>query len=794
MSFDVYFPITKKTDGTKCPGVTPKVMGWEDIKRLMGNPEILRLCEAFQNGDKSAKLSLPAINFMGKCMAGKTRAAANMIPTQLYMIDIDHVDDAEGAARKLLENTVLKQECFLMHITCSGKGLRLVMLAIRDLPSVEQQIEYAAKAFGLDALGDVDYPCKDLSRISFLVPGSYIMWSQIEMLDRLPKRDIIKRACADVDNTDGSLFDETGKGSEGDADASATGAVAPFSDYEEEDFSNFTYRGVSLQKIVDKYVEVTGEPSSGERHNFYNEMVKNFRCICDNNKRLLLYVLPRFGHTMEECWSQIKSICKVNTLSSLPKPFYFFLKDNGFYNPRYPTDTQLDGQFVEPSLLKKPEYVPPVFRELLRTAPDDFYVPMMTALLPIIGTLTSFLRAEYPYDHRIHSTSFFSVIYAPPGTGKGFVESLLNLLFEDLRLRDAVSSIRENIYLKQLATKGANDKAPEQPKVSLRIIPPKNSEAEFLQKQRDNNGFHMFTYAAEMDSWAKGVKAAGGNKDDMIRIAWDNGEYGQQFKSFNTFKGMVNLYWNVLITGTLAQVESYFKNVENGLVTRCSFCSIENQEFTLAPQWKKLRQRDLEVIRKFTRRCDDMTYTTPCTVNLVDLMDMSDSDFERDVDWQFRFREKRMVDMSWIMPTIDAFHKEQMQLAARDVDKARDVFRRRVGVRGFRLALMCEAFWSVPRPVDRANCCKFVDWWMHVDIENMLRLWGGKYNEQSEIQVKSVQRSVFKALPNEFSKNDVYVICSKQMIRTPVRRILFEWRKLGYIEEKEKNVFIKKVK
>ena len=45
-----------------------------------------------------------------------------------------------------------------------------------------------------------------------------------------------------------------------------------------------------------------------------------------------------------------------------------------------------------------------------------------------------------------------------------------------------------------------------------------------------------------MDSWAKGVKAAGGNKDDMIRIAWDNGEYGQQFKSANTFKGTVNLY------------------------------------------------------------------------------------------------------------------------------------------------------------------------------------------------------------------------------------------------------------
>lgn len=792
MTFDVYFPFRRK-DGRMVPGITPKPMTWSEVKQVMNSENVRTLCEKFQAGDKDSKLGLPAINFMGRCKTGTKRCAESQIPTQLYMIDIDHVEDCKEKCLELLKDNRFCDECFLAHITSSGKGLRLVMLAIRELHSIEEQIKYASEAFGLEKLGDVDYPCKDLSRISFLVPLDYILWCKMDSLDMVPKRDIITCAsCESSGETPQTSFGDGG----GDVQAASADSenVPSFSDYEEEDFSTFCYRGVNVQTIVEKYVETQGTPSSGEKHNFYNEMVKNFRTICDNNKRLLLYILPRFGHSIEECWSQIKSICRVNTLSSIPKNFYFFLKDNGFYNPRYPNDTQLDGDYVEPTGLRKPEYVPPVFREILRTTPDDFYVPVINALLPILGTLTSYLRAEYPYDGRIHSTSFFSVIYAPPGTGKGFVERFLDLLFVDLRLRDAVSSMRESIYLKEMARRSANDKAPEQPKVSLRLIPPKNSEAEFLQKQRDNMGYHMFTYAAEMDSWAKGVKAAGGNKDDMIRIAWDNGEYGQQFKSVSTFKGMVNLYWNVLITGTLAQVENYFKNVENGLVTRCSFCSIDNQEFVLAPKWKKLRQRDLELIRKFTKRCDDNTYRTPCTVCFEDLLGMSDNDFEKDVDWKFEFREKKTVDLSWVMPVIDAFQQEQMELAARDVDQARDVFRRRVGVRGFRLALICEALWSVPRAQDRANCCKFIDWWMHVDIDNMLKLWGTKYNEQCETQQRVVQRSVFSALGNEFTRNDVYLVCSKQGIRTTVRRILFEWKKLGYIEEKEKNNYVKKIK
>lgn len=789
MIFDVYFPF-KNREGNLCPGVKAYTKGWRDILDISNMPIVTENVDAYRNGFAGAKKNLPAICFTGHSKSGK-RLASDMEPTQFVMIDIDHCEDPRMSFESFFEaynksHTELDDVLVLAHITPSGKGLRLVFLAVSDEPTLLKHMTDINEKYNLSNYGDFDSACKDLGRLSFCFKRDELLFCDdavmnMEKVAHTP----IKNAHAD-------------SGSPGKAQSapllSFDNSLPVFTENERAQFESFKYRGVLISEIVRKYLEVNGEPGSGERHNYYNEMVKNFRCICDNNKRLLLYILPDFGHTYEERWSQIVSICRVNTLSRIPRTFYFFLKDNGFYQPRQDSPKDLMAFMLDENEKKTemPPYLPPVFRELVGSAPADFVLPCVNSLLPILGTLTSYLKAKYPYDGREHTTSFFSVIYAPPGTGKGFVERFMNLLFEDLRLRDYVQSERENVYLRAVLKKGSNEKSPDMPHVSLRLIPPKNSEAEFLQKQRDNKGYHMFTYAAEMDSWAKGVRAAGGNKDDMIRIAWDNGEYGQQFKSANTFKGVVNLYWNVLITGTIAQVESYFKNVENGLVTRCSFCDIKNQEFSLPPIWKSISKRGMEVIRSFMKRCDDRTYDSPCDIVPDDLLGITDDNFDKEVNWRFNFKPRREVDMSWVMPTIDKFHREQMELAARDVDRARDVFRRRVGVRGFRLGMLCYSLWESPRSSDLQKCLPFIDWWMHRDIECLLELWGDKYNKLTDVAPHVVQRTVFDALPSSFTRADVYSVCVQQGIKTPVRRIIYDWKKLNYVTQQDKEHFKKK--
>lgn len=792
MKFDVYFPFRNRA-GAVCPGVKPCPKTWAEICELMKEQNTVSTIARVRNGDKDAKKLLPAICFTGRC-TGTRRMASLMKPTQLVMLDIDHCNEpvqAWNGIRFKIESGAVDsrigiEDVIVAHVTPSGKGLRLVVRCVnKDLHTLNEQMTWWIEQLSLSLHGDPDLAVKDFGRLSFLPQHTDLLHESVRLSlnVELEEEEVLLNDTLPENDKETSVVDKAPKAEN----------TAVFTDEERECFETFMYKGTPLKTIIAKYLEVYGEPDSGEKHSFYNEMVKNFRTICDNNKRLLLYSLPRFGHSLEECESQIRSICKVNTLSSIPKQFYFFLKDNGFYKKRELSGNAFKEYMLSEEEVKRvdPPYLPPIIKDLISTAPADFVLPTLNGLLPILGTLTSYVEARFPYDNRMHTTSFFSIIYAPPGTGKGNIERFMDLLFKDLKIRDYVQSARENIYLRTIQQKGSNDKSPDLPHTSLRIIPAKNSEPEFLQKQLDNQGYHMFTYAAEMDSWAKGAKAAGGNKDDMIRIAWDNGEYGQQFKSANTFKGIVRLYWNVLICGTLQQIENYFKNVENGLVTRCSFFSIDNQEFAEPAVWKTLNKKSLERINRFLKRCDENTYETPCNIFPEDLVGIKDEDFDQTVDWKFKFRKRKVINMDWIMPAIDNFHKRQIARATLDQDHARDVFRRRVAVRGFRLGMICYCLWENPRPSDLARCIPFIEWWMERDLDSMLKLWGEKYNSIADTTPSMVQRNVYSSLKEEFDTQDIYNVCVAQGVKTPVRRILFDWKKLGRIEKIGKNNYKK---
>ena len=70
---------------------------------------------------------------------------------------------------------------------------------------------------------------------------------------------------------------------------------------------------------------------------------------------------------------------------------------------------------------------------------------------------------------------------------------------------------------------------------------------------------------------------------------------------------------------------------------------------------------------------------------------------------------------------------------------------------------------------------------MHVDIENMLRLWGQKYNEISEVDPSIYYRNVYQELPETFTKNVLFVILRKCRIKSPVRVVVYRWAKEGFI-------------
>ncbi|MBR6974519.1 MAG: DUF3987 domain-containing protein [Bacteroidaceae bacterium] len=751
--------------------------------------DIVPICQQMrETGDKSRKTDLPAIMPMGR-VGDKTRKKENCTPTGLVMIDIDrapsdspkggesHAECCDAFKEKVTKWVEAKKaelerlHVVLVYITCSGCGLRLLAQCHAD--GMQATIDRCADALELGQFGTVDEACTDLSRLSALVPSDYFIYENGLFSDPLP---ISIQAMKQYRSTGTMVKGTNVLTSEGEVLAN------------DERYKDFEYNGFKVADIVTDYIATTGgDPADGTKHTFYNELIVMFRNLCNNDAKIVHAVLPTWGHPVAETWNQCVSLCSSNRSTKIDSKLYFWLKDRGMLAERNRMGNEEEAK-AEP--IPPMPTLPPIFRQYVNSAPEDFKVPTVVALLPILGTLTSHLRATY-IDDSEQSTEFISLLFAPPSSGKSFIKRLSALL-QNLRDRDEISNAREAIWAETQKTKGANDKGEEQPHVSVRIVKPLISIPELLTKMRDNKGHHMYIEAEELDTFTKGTKSAGGDKSDLWRVTWDNGFYGQYYKSVNTFKGEVQMFMNLLFTSTQDQIDRFFKNVEDGLVTRFSVCPIENQTFAKFVPWKPIPKKDKLQITNILSRLELKNYKLPLKFDRGDLVDASASDLDKLMAEQYDFQPFEHVDLSYIHKPLLNWLEEERIKSAETLNEARDVFRRRAAVKGFRLALLCHGLYANVTKREQQIITNFVKWFCTVDLRNSLYQFGERYNELQQNAKKSAvpQIEIFNKMGDEFTKDELRVVLQRAYIKTPVRMVIHLWHKNGLIE-KTGNVYTK---
>lgn len=723
--------------------------------------------EASLQGDKEKyeqhKGQLPLAFWCGFNRDGK-RAADSLQPTQFFIIDIDHAkklgrDVWIEILEKLEPKSCNDYGIYLVHETPSG-GLRMVVKATQDYPTLGEHIQWLSNELELTQYGDVDSVVKDLSRASFLVKKDWILYYNQEIWT-LPLEE---RPIAPLSETTASS-------------PSSSSSLPELTEKEKE----FMFNGKLVKDIANEYIiDQGGVPEEGLRHSFYNDLVKNFRNICNSDPRIIFACLPLCDGAPAKRWSQVTSICKTNNTTQIPKDFYFWLKRRGYIVTKKEKEIAKILESEEEEVREPMPKLPPVFKEFCSICPPDFVYPTIVALMPIMGTLTSYVKATY-IDLSEQTTTFFACVWAPPAAGKSFAKKLVDILMEKIKLRDEINDMREQLWLVDDRTRSKDDKGQDLPHVMVRIMPAINSLPEFLEKMRDNRGYHMFTMAEEVDTFKKGSSSGGADKSDLFRTAWDNSEYGQSFRSTNTFKGKVKVYYNILLTGTPGAVKNYYSNVEDGMVTRVSICEIENQQFAKFQAWKPLSKKAMETIDRFVNRCDENTYRDPLEVSRdeIHLYDNNSTNFDKNIKWKFTLNPRQEIDMEWLKPCILEWLEEYRVKASLANDSAMDVFRRRAAVKGFRLGMVCFCCWSRVGKKEQQIVIDFVRWFMTRDLQESLKFFGEKYNKlQAEATVESKShQSLFDALGDTFTKNDVIAQCIKQGIKSRVRQILYRWHK-----------------
>lgn len=730
---------------------------YEKYIETASSPALLRLCNdiaAETDADKRGELKkrLPVITWQAY-FPGK-RVSKEAEPSGLFMLDMDHVDQPGEVYAKKVASRVKELGIVYVGMTASRKGLRIVAKCKPGLNSIEECQRWLASNLKVD----YDGVCKDWARCSFLVHDSYTYY----MDNKGIWTDEPEEGTIYATGTPAVQMNLATEEPQGAPVNSGQGEV----DQREGLFGGKEdYKGIPLKEIAREWLEYTGgEPEPGERNARLYKLALRMRYICDFNAATMLKTMPRYGLPEAEMRQLINSALSSSRAADMQKDLQDVLR-------RIDQRVKLtDGEEDLPPIItstSKPPSLPPLLRQWWEVAPDDFKVAVTLCQLPILGALGSKLRAKY-LDGQVHSPSFQVSLEAPQASGKSFMGRLVDYELAAMKAHDEEERQREEEYnakvkeMKLLNVKitpeNKSDILGTKPTTLVRYVPATMSITKLLMRMQSAQGLHLFAMSPEIDTVHKAYKRAFSSLGDLLRNAFDNAEYGQDYASDTSFSGVVRLYYNVLFSGTPKAMCRFYPDVEDGLVSRVLFVTLPDQFGKPMPVWKELTKDQKREIDVQLVRLNEVT--------------LQGNDVQPDHEMRLEWLNKRIGE--WIAA--------QQAEAVRTDDRTRDIFCRRSAVVGFRAGMLAFFLWGEKQtPTIRKNVCDFALWVAnHMLNQHLLR-----FNVKQTASNVNRWEGVFKDLPDEFTREDLDKKLSAEGVDTPTKMVLYKWKLLGCIEELE---------
>ena len=739
---------------------TPEI--WDS---LIDSPAVANTCAAIAALDPNAadyadrkqalKKRLPIIIPHAASFKNGKRISADAIPSGLAMLDVDHVDNPRDWFDSIDKQLLSDNKIYLVAITASGKGLRLIgerletssvgSDGIRQLESIEAAQLRIATALGIK---EYDAVTKDLARASYVVPRSYILWIYESGLFADRESPVPAGVPADGSPSISSgLYPDralpphkevSSIASELDSD---TGSVG------------LTYRGIEYSTIIQQLLISIGAADGaevGERNTVYFSLACYMRYICDFNADLLLRILPDFGLSEPERRQAISSAIGRPRKSEMPIVLQSALAicEREAANLKSPMSNLKSTDLALPEL-------PRLLRLICRRLPEDYRAAMIIASLPVLGTLATRIRFEY-LDRQEQSLSFFSCITAPAASGKSFIRKPLDLLLTPINEQDAIEREKEQAYKEKLRASKNSKNQPEDPHACPRNNGVAISIAKLLQLLTYAEGKHLIGIGEEMDTLVKSERAGvWSQKSDIYRLAFDNAEYGQAYMSDSSFNAHIHVYYNLLLTGTPNSMKRFFKDLENGLATRVCFAQLPDTSFTEIPVFAPYTEGEKSEIIRWARQLDAEQGTLACP-------------------------QLNAVIANWL---------EAKRQQAIDADShAMDTLRRRAAVMGFRAGMLC---YLLENRKFTKTVGQFAEWVAEYVFRNQMELWGEQMEQEltgalDAMTERGAASSLLALLPKDFTTADLIRLRARKnqsVTPTSVNSLLCRWRKLGRIDK-----------
>ena len=612
---------------------------WGLVKATKWNENIDKYRETH---DAALKRKLPAFIFQATfdettSKAGKVGAWRKQSATRLtgfVVMDIDHVENPQEVYESWFKALNLEAlGIVLIYITPSGKGLKIVFKADVAKGNLIDNQHAMAKVLGVE----VDESCKDASRMSFICKETDILYLDKELFTYENKEfgeryNALYRdghSAAERKNTKKILTNTNltnltnGCAQEKDSCNSCVPAVASEQSSSAcNSCSEKTFKGIPYSEIINEWWKLNGgEPQEGERNVKLYQLAVNLRAICDNNRELLLEIMPRLGLDEQELRNIVESACK-EPPKGLSKMMQSIL---AMYDVRgKKEDLSLQTSNIDHLLWEWGAEIEALSEEypLLKDITKGLKRNQYPAALFVAGGLmmTLMTRCTYRFYHRpeeLRRLNNSTLIIGDPASGKSFATRLFKLLASPIVAADKIGKEAINAYREQMRTKGANKEKPKKPKVVVRIHPARTSNAQFIQDMvnavEDVNGepmqLHMLTFDTELDNTLSLQKGGSYIDKQALQLkAFHNEEDGQAYSNVDSVFQEFYVIWNFIYTGTPIALKKMVneQNFGSGLATRLTCIPLPATNFEMMSRESFVDYDSDERLKAWAEKLDRM--------------------------------------------------------------------------------------------------------------------------------------------------------------------------------------------
>lgn len=522
------------------------------------------------------------------------------------------------------------------------------------------------------------------------------------------------------------------------------------------------------------------------------------------------------------------------------------LLDEASLRQPLPADQPLSDEEEEIIMLRKKtlhtlprdKSLPPVFRELVSTAPDNFKMATFIACCAPLACLATRLRFFYPFDQGPMACLLQTIICSEQSGGKSFARHVENAIMAQQKARDNEQRRLEQEYreLKQKAAK--NERLPDPPKTAIICCPVSISIAQLIKRADAPVRLYgcpltLWTFTEELATATETNRRAFSNLKSIMRTAYDLGsEYGVDYLSENSYSAVVDILYNTMFCTTPSALDEYMdrKAIEGGNVTRTIVYDLGSQLGDEAPEFRRLTPQQLYDIDDTIRRMMADTY-----------------------DKSGDIMPERYIDMHWLEKTVRTWCAEKNLEAVKSGSTAAGVFFKRSSVSAFRIATLCQYMYGLeeelpvkddkkdkkrkksaektavgelftdgddlsrdggqrlaetmskskkPQPEGHAQPSaktrKLVEAiylaMAEVIFDGMMEKWGKRYEDlcakRLELNTHD-RRDLFSSLPADFSRDLLRETIKRLSLTTPDWVFLSKWNARGLIQKRSKNLFHK---